>query len=167
MAFNIKHHRLNQDLILNCLANKGIFFRENTEDLQLRRLLPGSPICLQPGHTWIIVLGNIQIALTAVTRDHSQQQAYDRNLKDYVRDLAKAVPDVAKLKVHASATSTMDTPDTRVLQGVWGNYTTTRGVGFGGMGNVCVLDTPFLDLYSSSSLFSSIANAELADHGLH
>ena len=132
----------------------------------MRRLLPGSPLYLQPGHTWIIVLGSIQIALSAILRDDSEQKAYDRNLKDYVKSLDKAVLDVGKLNLHASATSTEETPDTKVLTGIRGNYTAAWKVGEGGMGSVSVLDTLYLVVYSSRYFSGSIANAELADYRL-
>ena len=160
-AFSIKHHHETQDIILKCLAHKGIFYREDTKDLELKKLTQGGQLHLPPKQTWIIVVGSVQIALSAVLRDHSEQQAFDRNLREYIRYLNKATPNVGNLEAHGAGTSTMETPDTRVFTGIWGNYTAAGRVGEGGMAWVSLLDTLFLVLYWSSCLFGSIANAEL------
>ena len=145
MAFCIKHERKSRGLLLICLANNGIYFR-NTRDAELKRLGKTAQLYLQPNDTWIIVLGSIQIALSTILRDHSEQQAHDRNLKDYIARFDKANPDFGKLNVHGSTTSTMVTPGTRILTGIWGTYTAAGKVGEGGMGYVSLLYTPFLDL---------------------
>ena len=168
-AFSIKSDRKTQALKLECLAQKGIYFRE-IKDFQPKQLQLHDRIPLQPGYTWIIILGSIQIALSAIRRDHSEQQAYDKNFKDYLARLDKAIADVGKLKPSASATSTTsitETPDTRFFTGLWNNYTAAGRVGEGGMASVSLLGTIFLVLSCSNCLFCSIANAELVDHGLH
>ena len=159
-SFSIYFHHESHDIFLRCLAYHGIFYREDTENLELKKLSQGSPLRIPPEKTWIIVVGSVQIALSAVVRDQSKQQEFNQNLEDIIGRLGDGDPNVEGLGLDPPGTSTMETPDTRVLKGIWGNYTAAGGkVGEGSYAWVSLVDIRFPDLYCSSCPFGSIADA--------
>ena len=116
---------------------------------------------LYPGETWIVAFGIAQLTLKPVMRDQTEGKEFDANVKKYCEfrgaSLEKTTENIGRLDVQAS---TQETPDSRILTGVWGNYTTAGWATKGTTANVGVF-------YTSFCLFSSIANAGLVDHGLH
>lgn len=165
-SFSIDHHHETHDILLKCLARNGIFYRGDTEN-DLKKLSQGSPLRLTPGKTLIVVVGGVQIALSAIVRNNSDQEAFDRNLRDYIRPFGfgKGDPNVGGLELHGSGSS-KETPATRVFKGIWGSYTAAERVGGGSFAWVSPVDTLFPVSYCSSCPFGSITNAEFADHGL-
>lgn len=156
-------------IILECLAPQGIFYRQDTQAHQRQHLKHGGQLCLQKRCTWIIILGSIQIALTPVLRDPTVQNLYNKNFYSDSGSLVKRVADAEGLMFHpvTSATSASNSSAPRLLTGIWGEYTTGRRAGDGGNAIVSGLDKLFSVPYCSSCIYGSIANAELADHGLH
>ena len=116
-SFRITHHRETLDTVLQCLAHQGIFYREVTEK-ELKKLSQGSSLPLSPAKTWIIVVGSVQIALKGIVRDPSEQESFEENLKDFIRRLGNKDPDLGALGLGTSSTSTLQTPDTRILKGI-------------------------------------------------
>ena len=99
---------------------------------------------LRPGQTWILAVGIMRLALKPVMRDESEWEEFNKNVHDYgtfrAASLEKMTPDIGRLNVQASI---QETPDSRVLKGVWGNYTTAGWAAQGTRARVSVFHTSF------------------------
>ena len=167
-AFTIELDRYTGVTILTCQATNGVFFWRETKDAQPKHLQRGDQFFVRGNRTWIIVVGNVQIALIPIVRDNTTQSAYRRNFNAYKGGLVKDIPNVEKLRIEASEHNPPPRiPVPRDLTGIRGNYTTAGKVSNGGINNVSGLDTLYPVLYFLSRHFSGSANAELVDHGLY
>ena len=166
MAFRIIHERQSHDLKLHCLARNGIYACDRAKN-QWKKVVETGLINLPPGNSWTIALGGTQIILWTVARNPSQQRAFDLNLNGYIAREERKNLDFGRLNTQGSTSSVQDTPATRFLTGIWGDYTAAGKVGEGGHAMVSFLDALFLVSYWANFLSDSIVNATLADHGLH
>lgn len=135
--------------------------RSELGEVDMERLERAYTKTLYPGETWIVTFGIAELALKPVMRDQTEGKHFNKNVQLYrscrSASLEKTTVDIGRLDVQAS---TQETPDSRILTGVWSSYTTAGWATKGTMANVGIFPTSFC-------LFSSIANAGLADHGLH
>ena len=169
-AFGVELEPTNGLIILTCHATNGVFFWKDTKDAKPKHLKRGDQFYVRSGRTWIIVVGNVQIALIPIVRDKDSNSLFHKNLNACKGGLVKEVPkpSIEWLRIQASDQNPPPiTPAPRDFTGIWGKYTTAGTVRKGGMDNVSRLDTLYSVLYCSSRRFGSIANAELTDHGLY
>ena len=125
------------------LTEKGVSAvgeQQEPGDAQLTELNYKTRHTLIAGETQVLLFGNIQLGLTLLERDDSEQMAFNRNLIEYVELCEKATPNIGQLNVQAS---NMETPHTRVFTGLWGSYTAAGWAPQGTSANVSVFNTSF------------------------